>query len=134
MKLEGKSKVNPMFQMSSLTDIIFLLLIFFMLTSTFVAPVAIKVKLPNASGQTLAKQSITVSITEDNEIYVDKNLVSVDELEAVVSAELAAIADVEDATVVLRADKATDHEFVVEVLKLGPKLDVTVILATQAED
>ncbi|MBX2845952.1 MAG: biopolymer transporter ExbD [Saprospiraceae bacterium] len=132
MKLKRNNQVNAMFQMSSLTDIIFLLLIFFMLTSTLVAPNAIKVKLPSATGQTLAKQSITLSITEENRFYLDDVEVQRADLESAVVNAINS-AGTEDPTVVLRADKATAHEFVIDVLKLGPKLDIKVILATQPE-
>ncbi len=132
MALKSRNKINPLFQMSSLTDIIFLLLIFFMLTSTFVAPRAIKVVLPNASGQTLAKQSLTVSITKDNQYYVENRKVSEADLEQVISGQMNRL-DRENASIVLRADKETKHEAVVNVLKLGPKLDIKVILATQPE-
>ena len=54
--LKRKNKISPQFSMSSMTDIIFLLLIFFMITSTMVSPNAIKVLLPQSSQQTSAKQ------------------------------------------------------------------------------
>jgi len=132
MKLQRNNKVNPMFQMSSLTDIIFLLLIFFMLTSNLVAPNAISVKLPSATGQTLSKQSITVSVTSDNKFYVEEELVPREGLEAALVGAINSLGE-EDPAVVLRADKETDHEYVIDVLKLGPKLDIKVILATQPE-
>jgi len=132
MKLQRNNKVNAMFQMSSLTDIIFLLLIFFMLTSNLVAPNAISVKLPSATGQTLSKQSITVSVTADNKFYIEDELVSRDGLEAALVGAINSLGE-PDPAVVLRADKGTDHEYVIDVLKLGPKLDIKVILATQPE-
>jgi len=132
MPVKKRNKVSAEFSMSSLTDIIFLLLIFFMLTSNLVAPNAISVKLPSATGQTLSKQSITVSVTADNKFYIEDELVSRDGLEAALVGAINTLGE-PDPAVVLRADKGTDHEYVIDVLKLGPKLDIKVILATQPE-
>lgn len=132
MKLKQANKVNANFQMSSLTDIIFLLLIFFMLTSTLVAPNAIQVNLPSATGQTIASQSVYVSINEANEFYVNDAKVASNQLEAVLVDAINETGE-KDPTIVLRADKRTSHEAVVDVLKLGPKYDFKLILATTPE-
>ena len=132
MKLKSNNKVNALFQMSSLTDIIFLLLIFFMLTSTLVAPNAIKINLPSATGQTIASQSVFVSIDENNQFYINDLPVQKTQLE---SQLVTAINNSEESspTVVIRADKMSNNESLVDVLKLGPKYDLKVILATTAE-
>ena len=65
MALRGRNKISPNFNMSSMTDIVFLLLIFFMLTSTLVSPNALKLLLPNSKAKTLEKQTISISITKD---------------------------------------------------------------------
>lgn len=116
--------------MSSLTDIIFLLLIFFMLTSTLVAPNAIKVNLPSSTGQTISKQSIIVSIDENSNYYIDDKPIAYTQLE---EAMKSAILSLENPTVVLRADRLSTHESVVNVLKLGPKHQFKVILATSPD-
>ena len=61
MGLRSRNKVNPNFSMSSMTDIVFLLLIFFMLTSTLVSPNALKLLLPNSKAKTLEKQTVSIS-------------------------------------------------------------------------
>ena len=75
MNLKGRNKVNPNFNMSSMTDIVFLLLIFFMLTSTLVSPNALKLLLPNSKAKTLEKQTISISINKDIHFYVNENRV-----------------------------------------------------------
>ena len=65
MRLRANNKISPNFNMSSMTDIVFLLLIFFMLTSTLVSPNALKLLLPNSEAKTLEKQTISVSITKE---------------------------------------------------------------------
>lgn len=129
MKLKSNNKVNPLFQMSSLTDIIFLLLIFFMLTSTLVAPNAIQVNLPSATGQTMAKQSIFVSITGQNQFFVNEVQTTKENLEESIVDAINTSGE-PNPTIVLRADRLSTHESVVDVLKLGPKYDFKVILAT----
>lgn len=132
MKLKSNNKVNALFQMSSLTDIIFLLLIFFMLTSTLVAPNAIKINLPSATGQTIASQSIFVSIDENNQFYINELPVVKENIENQLI-EAVNNSEEESPTIVIRADKQSNNESLVNVLKLGPKYDLKVILATTAE-
>lgn len=132
MKLKSNNKVNALFEMSSLTDIIFLLLIFFMLTSTLVAPNAIKINLPSATGQTIASQSIFVSIDENNQFYINEMHVHKEQLEAQLVKAINS-SEEESPTVVIRADKLSNNESLVNVLKLGPKYDLKVILATKVE-
>ena len=132
MKLKTNNKVNALFQMSSLTDIIFLLLIFFMLTSTLVAPNAIKINLPSATGQTIASQSIFVSIDEQNQFYIDDELIASTDLEEKLIQAINNSKE-QSPTVVIRADKQSNNESLVNVLKLGPKYDLKVILATATE-
>lgn len=133
MKLKTENKVSPLFQMSSLTDIIFLLLIFFMLTSTMVAPNAIKLLLPNATGQTLASQSITVSVSDDLKYFVESKEVPLNLLEYEIKKAIEGNTE-ETATIVLRVDKRVEVENLVEVLKIGNKLAVRMILATKPEN
>ena len=80
MKLKRHSKVESTFQMSSMTDIVFLLLVFFMVTSTLVSPNALKLLLPRSNSQTAAKPITTVSITSDLQFYVADRSVPVEEV------------------------------------------------------
>jgi len=72
MALKSRNKVSAVFSMSSMTDIVFLLLIFFMLTSTLVTTNALDLVLPNSTAQTVKKQRVSVSINENLEYYIDK--------------------------------------------------------------
>ncbi len=132
MKLKSENKVNATFQMSSLTDIVFLLLIFFMLTSTIVAPNAIKINLPSATGQTISSQNIDVTIDANNQYFINGEPVAPEALE---NKLLQVINDSgeEGPSVILRADKVSQNDYLVNVLKLGPKYDLKIILATKPE-
>jgi biopolymer transport protein ExbD len=75
MDIRGRNKINPNFNMSSMTDIVFLLLIFFMITSTLVTTSALDILLPKASGKTENKKSISVSITKNLVYYIDSKII-----------------------------------------------------------
>jgi biopolymer transport protein ExbD len=129
MNLKTRNKRNVDFNMSSMTDIVFLLLIFFMLTSTLVSPNALKLLLPKSSGKTLAKQSVSISIDKDLNFYFNRDIINVSELEE----KLLGIATEEDATVVLNAEKSVPIEEVVRVMGIANKLKIKMILATDPE-
>lgn len=128
MGLQTRNKVSPNFNMSSLTDIIFLLLIFFMLTSTLVSPNALKLLLPSSNSQTLAKQTVSVSITKDLNYYLDKKRVTIDELSSNLQEKFD---EIDDATIVLNADKSVPVDNVVQVMNIANQLDLKMILATK---
>jgi len=128
MGLRTRNKVSALFNMSSLTDIIFLLLIFFMLTSTLVSPNALKLLLPSSNSQTLAKQTVSISITDDLKYYVDKQKVSLSEMQSILSSRSS---DIEDATIVLNADKTVPVDNIVKVMNICNQLDLKMILATE---
>ncbi len=81
MNIRGRNKVTPEFNMSSMTDIVFLLLIFFMIASTLVSAEAIDLLLPKSSSKTTQSKSVTVSITKNKEYYVNRKKVSRSRLE-----------------------------------------------------
>ena len=101
------------FNSSSMSDLVFLLLIFFMLTSTLVAPNAIKLLLPSSTSKTMAKQTVTVYINDLFQYYVDETPVTDDELAGSINAK---IAGQSDATIVLRSDKSVPVQYVVNVI------------------
>ncbi|SDB54715.1 outer membrane transport energization protein ExbD [Flavobacteriaceae bacterium MAR_2010_188] len=130
MNIRGRNKVTPEFNMSSMTDIVFLLLIFFMIASTLVTTSAIDILLPKASGKTENKNSIAVSITEDLRYYVDQKLVG----ESVLENELVtALAGDDQQTIVLRAEKTVPIENVVKVMDIANRNKFKVILAVKPE-
>ena len=113
MAIKTRNKIGVSFNSSSMSDLVFLLLIFFMLTSTLVAPNAIKLLLPSSSSKTMAKQTVTVYINERFQYFVDETPVTDDELASVISDRIGGQAD---ATVVLRSDKTVPVQYVVNVI------------------
>ncbi|MBQ5958058.1 MAG: biopolymer transporter ExbD [Bacteroidales bacterium] len=113
MAIKTRNKLGVSFNSSSMSDLVFLLLIFFMLTSTLVAPNAIKLLLPSSSSKTMAKQTVTVYINDLFQYYVDETPVTDDELAGSISAK---IAGQSDATIVLRSDKTVPVQYVVNVI------------------
>ena len=99
--------------MASMSDLVFLLLIFFMITSTLVAPNAIKLLLPSSNSKTMAKQTVTVYINEQQSIFVEENQVPEDLLKLQLEQRLA---DITEGTVVLKADKTVDVQYIVTVI------------------
>ncbi len=104
MNLKTTNKINPLFSMSSMTDIIFLLLIFFMLTASFVTPSGLPVNLPSSKSSSIVIQKVSVTITNDLRYFVNENETSIDNLEMVLRNE---IGD-EDGLVVLHCDAKID--------------------------
>ncbi len=128
MNLKGRNKITPEFNMASMTDIVFLLLIFFMLASTLVTTNAIDILLPKASGKTENKKSIAVSIKEDLTYYIDKRRIG----ESVLESELLAVLSSEEKpTIVLRAEKSVPVENVVKVMDIANRNKFKVILAVK---
>ncbi|GAA4888170.1 biopolymer transporter ExbD [Flaviramulus aquimarinus] len=128
MNFRGRNKVTPEFNMSSMTDIVFLLLIFFMIASTLVTTNAIDILLPKASGKTENKKSVAVSIKKDLTYYIDQKRVGVSVLE---NELLAALASQEKPTIVLRAEKSVPVENVVKVMDIANRNKFKVILAVK---
>lgn len=127
MNLRPRSKILAEFNMSSMTDIIFLLLIFFMLTSTLVSPNALKLLLPNSSSQTRAKSNIAISIDKDLKYYFGTEAVNLGELRGKIQAKASSE---EDPTIVLNVEKSVPIDNVVQVMNIGNELKVKMILAT----
>ncbi len=130
MALSSRNKVNTAFSMSSMTDIVFLLLIFFMLTSTLIAPNALKLLLPKSSHQTSASPVVSVSITKDLQYYVQTRKVPFSELEQTLHLRLR---DVEEPCVSLHVDKSVPTGEVVKVMNIAKNNRYKLILATQPE-
>ena len=135
MSLTSRNKVNVQFSMSGMTDIVFLLLLFFMLTSTLIAPNALKLLLPQSNNQTAAKKNVTVSITPDLKYFVTVEgriqPVSFNQLEPMLEKELKYRVE---PTISLHADKTVPIEYVVKVMNIARRHKYKVILATAPED
>ena len=128
MALRSKNKVSAAFSMSSMTDIVFLLLIFFMLTSTLVTTNALDLVLPNSTAQTVKKQRVSVSINENFEYFIDKESVELKYIEAQLIDKLAGQ---DEQVVVLRVDKSVSIEYAVEVMDIAYRNKFKIVLATQ---
>ncbi len=113
MAIRSRNKVEPTFNSSSMSDLVFLLLIFFMLTSTLVAPNAIKLMLPSSSSKTMAKQTVTVYINEQFQYFIDEDQIDESQLTDLINAK---IGNDTQATVVLRSDKTVPVQYVVNVI------------------
>lgn len=128
MNIRGRNKINPNFNMSSMTDIVFLLLIFFMLTSTLVTVNALDIILPKAQGKTENKRSTAVSITKKLDYYVDKKKVSEGEIERYL---INTLNESDDPTIVLRAEEGVPIEKAVKVLDIANRNKIKVVLAVR---
>ncbi len=113
MAIKMRNKRDTQFSMASMSDLVFLLLIFFMLTSTLVAPNAIKLLLPNSNSKTMSKQTVTVYINKARDIYVDDRRVEPANLQNVI---YSLIRNEKSASVVLRSDKTVPVQDVVTVI------------------
>jgi biopolymer transport protein ExbD len=127
MKLSSRNKVSPEFNMSSMTDLVFLLLIFFMLTSTLVTPAALDVVLPKSKAQTVKKATVSVTIDKDFQYSVGSNVVSVDEIETYLLQEVAKNAE---SVVVLRVDESVPTGKTVQIMDIAYRNKIKLVLAT----
>lgn len=128
MNLRGRNKVKAEFSMSSMTDIVFLLLVFFLLTSSNVTPDALNLVLPKAKGKTSNQQNASVSITKEGAYYVNKARVS----EIGIEKELrAALAGQDKPTIILRAEEGVPIEKAVLVMDIANKNNFKVVLAVR---
>lgn len=130
MGLRSRNKVSPNFNMSSMTDIVFLLLIFFMLTSTLVSPNALKLLLPSSSSQTLAKQTVSVSITKDLNYYINDQKVEFDFMEPLLIEKMG---NNPDNSIVLHVDKQIAVEEAVKVMDIASRNKFRMVLATKGK-
>ena len=113
MANKSRNKVEPTFNSSSMSDLVFLLLIFFMLTSTLVAPNAIKLMLPSSNSKTMAKQTVTVYVNEQHQYFVNETPSDEAQLTDLINAS---IGSDNQATVVLRSDKSVPVQYIVNVI------------------
>jgi len=127
MALQSKHKVDASFSMSSMTDIIFLLLIFFMLTSSFITPSGLPVNLPSSETSDIIMQEVTVTVTKDLKFSVNDKVVSRDQIKN----ELTALLKDKKGQVVLHIDKQVPVEFLVEIGGIAANLEANVSIATQ---
>jgi biopolymer transport protein ExbD len=126
MNLQTRNKVDAGFSMASMTDLIFLLLIFFMLTSSFVTPSGLPVNLPSSTSSTIEVQKVSVTVTKDLRYFVNEKQVTRGSLQAELKTKLAA----PEGVVILHIDKSVATEELVYVAGIATGLKAKVSIAT----
>ena len=127
MDLRSKNKVDVNFSMSSMADIIFLLLIFFMLTSSFITPSGLPVNLPTSKSSRIVLQKVSVTISKDLRYFVNDQPVRQNQLEMALKSQL----DGKKGIVVLHIDKTVPVEHLVKVAGIATALEAKVSIATK---
>ncbi|HRN40495.1 MAG: biopolymer transporter ExbD [Flavobacteriales bacterium] len=130
MALRSKNKVSTNFNMASMTDIVFLLLIFFVITSTLISPNALKLLLPKSSSKTLSKQTISVSITKELEYFINQDKVAFENIEAILKQQLA---NELEPGIILHAEKSVPIEEAVKIMDIANRNKYKLVLATAPE-
>ena len=129
MKIKRRHEFKVEVATASLNDIMFFLLLFFLIVSTFANPHVIRLLLPKAnSAQTIAKKQITLSITRNKMYYIDDKPVIYQDLVPELTVLKSQLPDV---TIVVRADASLSIQDLVDVLQIGSNLDIKMILATE---
>jgi biopolymer transport protein ExbD len=127
MNIQTRNKVDPAFSMASMTDLVFLLLIFFMLTSSFVTPSGLPVNLPSSVASTIEVQKVSITVTKDLKFYVNEKQVTKSTLEGELKSRLAGNKGV----VVLHIDESVATREMVYVAGIATKLEAKVSIATK---
>jgi biopolymer transport protein ExbD len=130
MNLRRRTKVVGEVYTSSLNDIMFFLLLFFLITSTLATPNVLKLLLPNAkSGNPVVKHPITISISADLQYAVNQTIVPADQLESVLTSM---VKGETDPAALLKVDKAVQVQNLVDLLEIGNRLKMKMVLATES--
>jgi len=129
MKLSPQHHINPQFSLSSMTDVVFLLLIFFMLTMSSVTPQALLIDLPVSSHSNAPLAQVSVMITADLRYYVDHEPIEHTQLESLLQQKLSQ----DQRVVLLHIDKSVPVAYVVEITDIAASLDTKVAIVTQPD-
>ncbi len=127
MDLQTRNKIDTAFSMASMTDLIFLLLVFFMLTASFVTPSGLPVNLPSSVASTIEVPKVSVTVTKDLLFFVNDKRVTRNTLEAELKRNLIA----SNGVVVLHIDRSVPTEELVYVAGIATSLKAKVIIATK---
>jgi len=130
MKIERKKYRSAEVYTSSLNDIMFFLLLFFLIVSTMITPAVVRVALPNASAaqNVTIKKTIQLVVTEDHKYYLNNKNVAFDQIEPELGRLLQDKKDNEEFNVILQADKKLSLQDVVDIINIGYKLNVKMVL------
>jgi biopolymer transport protein ExbD len=113
---------------SSLNDIMFFLLLFFLIVSSLANPNVIKLLLPTSkSAQNLSKQQISISVTKDKKYYLDSHQISFDEIEPLLKARIGSL---QEPTIILRMEQSLTVQDLADLLEIGSRLKVKMVMAT----
>jgi biopolymer transport protein ExbD len=128
MNIKRKRHFKPEVSTSSLNDIMFFLLLFFLIVSSLANPNVIKLLLPSSkSAQNLNKQQISISITKDKKYYIDTRQISFNDIEPFLKSRISSL---EEPTVILRLENSLTIQDLVDVLEIGNRLQVKMVMAT----
>ncbi len=132
MKIERPRKRSAEVFTASLNDIMFFLLLFFLIISTFVTPTSIRVLLPNAkhADKSVEKKSIQLTITKDLRYYINDKEVNFEQVEPELNRLIAENKD-KELSVTLQADQSIDLQHVVDLVDIGNKLNIKMVLFTK---
>lgn len=130
MNFKRRTKALSSFNAAPMNDILFFLLLFFLLTSSFAVPTYLRLTLPRSNGTTEVKQSFAVAIDVNHKVYIDKTEVPDSSVESRITSMLAGKTD---AVINLQVDKSVPIEDVVRIMNMATKLKAKVILATVKE-
>ncbi|MFN4146214.1 MAG: ExbD/TolR family protein [Runella sp.] len=129
MRIRRKSRFAPEVFTQSLNDIMFFLMLFFLIISTMVNPNVIKLMLPKATAaQKMQKKQTTLAVDAQKNYFLDRTPVSKEQLESTLSA---AFAGVDEKTVILQVDQSISVQDLVDVLAIGAKLDIKMVMAVK---
>lgn len=131
MELRTRNKIDPTFSMSSMTDIVFLLLIFFLLTSTLVPSHVLELKLPKADGETVQQEQVVVSIDNEGKFFVGENEVPKQQIEMQLHQQFEGV---EEGAFVLQAEENTYTKDVVYVMDIANRNGYKMVLATEPKE
>lgn len=128
MNIKRKRHFKAEVSTSSLNDIMFFLLLFFLIVSSLANPNVIKLLLPNSkSAQNLNKQQITISVTKDKSYFIDNRQIAFNDIESLLKSRISSL---QEPTVILRLENSLTVQDLVDILEIGNRLKVKMVMAT----